>query len=307
MSQKIKSVKGIHINYSMEDPSKPAETEWIETSSYISSQNEFDIQGNIVKSSTFNHEQEIHEYYEYIYDTHNNLIEELCYFDEDELAEHKFIYWDENNLCTSEKVIYQEDGSENTSYFTYNEKNLLTEKKVLDQDDELEEIDTYEYENDKLICEKKVDCDKKFVYTKKYKYDENNSISEYEYSTPDPYEYVKYEYFYNEKGEREKSLRYNHKNQLIEKNLMEFDEKGNLIELSEENQRSNKITRFSYDDNNNQIRQEEFNQEEVLTTSIERTYNTDNKLIESVVYTQDPTDGIQQMYAYKYDYEFWQE
>jgi hypothetical protein len=291
----------------MEDPSKPAETEWIETSSYTSSLNEYDIQGNMMKSSSFNHEQEIHEYYEYIYDSNNSLVEELCYFDEDELAEHKFINWNENNLCTSEKVIYQEDGSENTFHYTYNEKNLLIEKKVLDQDGELEEINTFEYDDDKLICEKKVDCDMKPVYTKKYKYDENGNVLEYEYSSPDPYEFVRYEYFYNEKGEREKSLRYNHKNQLIEKNLMEYDEKGNLIELTEENQRSNKITRFSYDDNNNQIKQEEFNQEEILITSIERTYNADNKLIESVIYTQDPADGVQQMYAYKYEYEYWEE
>jgi hypothetical protein len=307
MTQKIKSIKGIHISYSMEDPSKPAETEWIETSSFISSLNEYDIEGNIIKSTSFNQEQEVHEYYEYVYDSDQNPIEELCYFDENELAEHKFITWNDNKLRASEKVIYQEDGSANTTYFTYNEENLLIEKKVLDQDDEVEEIDTFDYENGKLICEKKTDNDKNTVYTKKYKYDEKGNLTDYEYSSPDPYEFLRYEYFYNEKGEREKILRYNYKNQLVEKNFIEFDDKGNIIELDEENQRGQKITRMTYDENNNQIKQEEFNHEEVLTTSIERTFNADNKIVESVVYTQDPEDGVQQMYAYKYEYEYWDE
>ena len=88
---------------------------------------------------------------------------------------------------------------------------------------------------------------------------------------------------------------------------MEFDDKGNIIELHEENQKGMKTTRMTYDDNNNQIKQEEFNREEVLTSSIERSFNADNKIMESVVYTQDPVDGVQQMYAYKYEYEYWHE
>lgn len=307
MDQKIKTIKGIYVNYSMEDPSRPSETEWIEANSYTSSLNEYDNNGNLIKSSSYTHGEEVHELYEYIYDANNNLIEELCYFDENELAEHKFISWNENNLCTTEKVIYMEDGSENTTYFTYNENNLLIEKKVMDQDDELEEYDTYDYENDKLVSEKKYDHDKKPVYTKKYNYDADGNMTQYEYSSPDEYEYQKLEYYYNENGDREKTLRYNHKNQLIEKNSMQFDDKGNVTELFEENQKSNKITRLYYDDNNNQIKQEELNEDEILITSIERTFNADNKLIESLVYSQDPVDGLQQMYAYKYEYEYWEE
>ena len=305
MDQKIKTIKGIHLSYSMEDPSKPSETEWIETSSYTSSLNEYDNQGNLIKSSSYNHEEEVHEFYEYIYDANNNLIEELCYFDENELAEHKFITWNEHKLPAVEKVVYQEDGSENTTYFTYNENKLLTEKKVVDQDDELEEFDTYEYENDRLICEKKFDCDKQPVFTKNYKYDEDGNLTVYEYSSPDEYEYQRHEYYYNENGDREKTLRYNHKNLLIEKNIVQFDEKGNVTELIEENQKSNKITRLYYDDSNNQMKQEEFNEDEILITSIERTFNADNKLMESLVYSQNPEDGVQQMYAYKYEYEYW--
>jgi hypothetical protein len=305
MDQKIKTIKGIYVNYSMEDPSKPAETEWIEANSYTASLNEYDKNGNLIKSSSYTHGEEVHEFYEYTYDADNNLTEELCYMDENELAEHKFITWNEQKLPAVEKVVYQEDGSENTTYFAYNENKLLTKKKVVDQDDELEEYDTYEYENDRLICEKKFDSDKNLVFTKKYNYDEDGNMTAYEYSSTDEYDYQRSEYYYNENGERVKTLRYNYKDQLIEKNIVQFDDKGNITELIEENQRSNKITRLYYDDNNNQIKQEEFNEDEILITSIERTFTTDNKLMESLVYTQNPEDGVQQMYAYKYEYEFW--
>ncbi len=307
MSQNLKSIKSIHINYSMENPSKPSETEWIESSTFIASLNEYDKNGNLIKASSYNQGNEIHEYYEYIYDSDNNLIEELCYFDENELAEHKFIIWNTDKLRISEKVIYMEAGSENITHFSYNSSNLLIEKHVVDHDNELEELDIYEYMNEKLILERKFDYENKPVYSKKYNYNKEGYVSDYEYSSPDPYEYVRYEYFYDKKGERIKTLHYNYKNQLIEKNLMEFDEKGNMIEMQEENQKSNKITRLYYDDNNNQIKQEEFNQNELLITSIERTFNSENKLIESLVYMQDPDDGVQQMYAYKYEYDYWQE
>ena len=175
MSQNLKSIKSIHINYSMENPSKPSETEWIESSTFIASLNEYDKNGNLIKASSYNQGNEIHEYYEYIYDSDNNLIEELCYFDENELAEHKFIIWNTDKLRISEKVIYMEAGSENITHFSYNSSNLLIEKHVVDHDNELEELDIYEYMNEKLILERKFDYENKPVYSKKYNYNKENS------------------------------------------------------------------------------------------------------------------------------------
>ena len=305
MDKKIKSIKSFHVSYSMEDPTKPIDTEWVESASYVASLTEYDEHGDVVKSSAYNHEQEIHEYYEYKYDDQHRVIEELCFFDENELAEHKFIEWDENNLKVSEKVVYQEDGSENISYYTYNENKLLIEKRIVDQDDEPEETDKYVYEGDKLMSETRLDGDNKTVYTKKYKYDEKGNITEYQYASSDPYESMRMEYAYNEQGEREKSLKYNYKNMLTEKNLMEFDEKGNLIELFEETQTSKKTTKLYYDDNNNQIKQEDYNEDDELVINIDRTFDADNQMLESLIFAQNPDDGVQQMYAYKYEYEYW--
>jgi len=306
MDKKIKSVKSIHVDYAMENPSNPAETEWIEKETYTASLNEFDPQGDILKASSYNHDQEIHEFYEYKYNENHKVVEELCYFDEDQVAEHKFIEWDENGLAVSEKIIYQEDGSETTSYFTYNEAKQVIEKRILDQDDELEELDKFEYDGDKLISESKFDCDMKLVYTNKYKFDEKGNMIEYEHSSSDPYEFLRHEYFYNEQGEREKVLKYNYKNMLVEKNIMEFDEQGNLIELFEETQTTKKTTKLYYDDNGNQIKQEEFNEDDEIIISIDRTYDADNQMLESLVFAQNPDDGVQQMYAYRYEYEYWE-
>lgn len=307
MKQKVKSIISIRINYTMENPSNPQETEWIEVNSYNSSLNEFDRNGNLIKATSYDQDHEVHEFFEYKYDTNNNLIEELCYYDENELAQHKTISWYDKKLPESEKIIFQEDGSENITYFKYNEKDQLIEKRIINHDDEPEEFDTYDYDGDKLMCESHFDSDHKAVFTKKYRYNENGDIKDYEYSTPDPYEYSRMEYFYNEKGAKEKILRYNHKNQLIEKNLMEFDEHDNVIEQYEENQLSKKTTKYYYDVNHNQIKQEEYNADDIMILSIERTYNADNRLVESLIYSNDPTDGVQLMYAYRYIFEYWEE
>ena len=107
MSRKVKSIQNTQVNYSMENPSKPDETEWIESSSFVSSMVEYDLHGNTIKTASYSEHGGVHELFEYSFDEQNRLAEEICYFDEDEVAEHKFISWD-GNKRVSERITYQE-------------------------------------------------------------------------------------------------------------------------------------------------------------------------------------------------------
>ncbi len=306
MSKKIKNIKNTHLTYAMENPSKPDETEWIENQSFLLSNTEHDLQGNIIKTVTYSEYGGIHEMYEYKYDIKNNLVEELCYFDENELAEHRFIFWDENNVRISEKTIYQE-GGENIVILSYDNAGKLIERRVVDQDNDLQEKEIYVYEDKQLVSEKRIDEEEKLMYEKKYKYNTEGLIEQYEYISPEHAAYSKVLYFYSEKGNREKILRYNWKDQLIVKTLFTEDENGNVTEIDEEDQKSKKITRLTYDEQGNAIKQEEFNEDDLLVTNIERTYDADGNLLETLVYTQNPDDDVREMYATKYEYEFFDE
>ncbi len=285
----------------MENPTKPDESEWIESNSFLSSLSVYDENGNVIKTVSYSQQGSVQEFYEYKFGENNNLVEEICYYDETEIAEHKYIFWDEDRKI-SEKISYQE-GGENIVILSYDHENNLIERRVVDQDNELQEKEIYEWENKNIISEKMFD-DEKLIFQKNYSYNELGLLAEYEYSSPEHADKSRVTYFYNENQNREKILRYNWKDQLIHKTIFTEDENGNVIEIDEEDQKSKKITRLFYDDRGNTIKQEEYNEEDVLIVNIERTYNTEGSLLETLVYSQNPEDDVREMYATKYDYEF---
>ena len=64
---------------------------------------------------------------------------------------------------------------------------------------------------------------------------------------------------------------------------------------------------MTYDEKGNTLKQEEFNDDDTLVSSLERTFDEEGNLIESLAYIQSPEDDTRQMYATKYEYEYYEE
>ncbi|HNW89913.1 MAG TPA: hypothetical protein PKN48_09640 [Bacteroidales bacterium] len=305
MEKKIQNTKNYRINYAMENPLNPDETDWYEKDSFLSSLTEYDQNGNTLKTLSYNHAGEIIEHYVYKYDEKNNLIEEINFFDENEIAEHRFFQYNESGKPVEEKIVYLE-GGENFIKFFYDEKGNLTKRVQSDVDGEIEETEILEFMDGKLLRAVLTDGENNEMSRREYTYNDDGKMISYTFTSADPDSNFRTEYFYDENGSREKTLRYNSNNQLIEKNLFTTDENDNVTELYEEDPRSAKTTKFTFDENNNIVKQEEFNTNDELLSSIERTFDEEGRLTESLVFLQDPTQNIRQMYASKYEYEFFE-
>jgi len=304
MEKKFQKISNFRVDYAMEDPTRPDDTDWYEKDSYLTSVEEFDMNGNVVKTLSFNHAGDISEHYQYKFDERNNMTEELIYFDEHALVEHHIFTYDQSDKRIEEKVTYEEGGEIIVEY-SYDEHGNMVQRLQKDSEGEIEETEKFEYDNGKIMRTFLYDVDNMEVNRREYAYNENGKLIKFSFFSADPDASFVTENFYDEKGVREKTLKYNSKNQLIEKTIYTTDETDKVIEIYEEDVRSVKKTCFTHDDKNNVVKQEEFNKNDELILSIERTFNEEGTLLEALVYIQDPSENIRSMYASKYEYEFY--
>ncbi|MCK9613838.1 MAG: hypothetical protein M0R16_13250 [Bacteroidales bacterium] len=306
MDKRIKKITSETIIYAMEDPSSPETTEWFEKETHLSSEKEYDENNNLVKSISYNHSGDINEHILYKFDEKNNCIEEICFFDENEIAEHHYFVFDDKNLCANEKIVYAESGESHVT-FKYDERGNLLERRVMNPEGETEEMEVFEYDGDKLISEKLFGEDNVLEHENKYSYHENGDVVLYEHITSEERSSYTTEYFYNQKGEREKILIYDAQGRLREKLIYTRDDKGNILEVTEEDVTSVKTTKMSYDEKNNPVKQEDYNKEGILILSIERTFNDDGVLTETTVFSCNPVEEIYQLNATRHEYLFYDE
>ncbi len=97
---------------------------------------------------------------------------------------------------------------------------------------------------------------------------------------------------------------FNKKDDLIERAVFFYNEKGNLTEVIEENQKGKNHTFMEYDEKGNLLYQEEKNSDDILKGRVERTYNEDNLVVESHVYSHHYGLGPDINYLISYTYEF---
>lgn len=306
MNKKIQKTTNFRVDYSMENPSNPDETDWIEKSTYLVSESEYDNNGNLILAKTYGSTGDINEHYKYIYNEKNQMVHEINFFDDIEIVEERFCTYDDSGKIAEEKIAYQEGGENIINYF-YDELGNLVKRQQCDVDGNIEELELFEFEGGKLKKNILFNDENKEVSRHEFSYDENGNLLRNSFYSAEANENFVMENFYNEKGIREKSLRYNSKEQLVEKVIYTIDENENISEIIEENTKSFKKTRFTYDQNNNVIKQEEFNNNDELLSNIERTFNDDGKLAESLVFIQNPVENIRQMYASKYEYIYFDE
>ncbi|HOY30594.1 MAG TPA: hypothetical protein PKW80_01825 [Bacteroidales bacterium] len=306
MEKKIQTIRNFRIEYAMEDPSRPDDTDWYEKNSYLSSHEEYDERGNMIKSLSYNHAGDIHEHYRYTFDEENRMVEQFVYFDENEIVEHHFFVYDDSNNQIQEKIIYEEGGEAIIEFF-YDENGNMVKRVQKDVDGEVEETETFLFENGRMLCSEMYDEENQLRSRRNYEYNEQGKLVKFTYFTPEPGTGYVTEHYYNEKGLREKTLKYNSGNQLIEKTLFSYDEQDNVTEIIEEDPLTLKKTCLTYDDKNNAVKHEEYNRDDELLISIERTYHDDGKMFEALVYSQNPAENIRNMYTSKFEYTYFNE
>jgi hypothetical protein len=102
-------------------------------------------------------------------------------------------------------------------------------------------------------------------------------------------------------------LTYNSEGHLVSKTLYEYDEKKRIVEVIEEDRTSYKTTKMGYGDNDTVISQEEFDKEDNLILSIDRTYNETFEIVKSAVFIEASGQTVAQYYEVDYEYELTEE
>lgn len=262
---------------------------------------EFDESGNLILEMTFNQYGEMADKTEYRYDEAGRLIETLIYGEDDEVLERRESIREKDGRLEKELIHYL-DGSVDTHKYAYDEKGNLTGMRVVDDEDEPEFSEKYYYEDDRLIKVERLNDNDKVVFRQEDTY-ENGKISNRKiWSSEDGEPYTVINKF-NEAGLREQELRYNSRDQLIERNIFQEDEHGRVVRIIEENRQRKNTTEFSFDEKGNVIHQVETDMNGDLNHEVFRVYNPEGELIQVTVETVLKSSGSVLAYSLIYKRE----
>ena len=306
MDKKIKTIRNYRVNYRMENPDDPNCENWVETDSILSSYTEYDREGNLLRSASYNASGEPGELYTYRYDEKNRPVEEILYYDEDEVAEKRRITWSDDGRKLEEHIEF-ESGGESTITYTYNGEGLLTEWFMCDADREPEELHEFEYRNNLIVGETVNGYDNVPSWKKLMEYDARGNLCALDYISPEETDCYRYEYTYDEKDRRIKTRKFDHKGNLTEKSDTEYNESDQVISTTEEDRTTFRKTRFEYDEQGHAVVQTEADADDNIMVRIDRTYEADGLITESTVYIHRHGDGNDQLYSVRYEYGFFTE
>jgi len=275
----------------------------LEEIEYVFQRTLFNSQAKVVSEIHYDAEGKIVQEYEFQYNDQNLLVEEIMKDDDGFVAEHKTFEYDEKGNIAREFRHYT-DGSFDTIQYQYNDQGLLKFKETIDPDDERESTEAYEYENGLLSHYLMHDADGDIVSEKNWIFDEKGNVIEYrEYDGMEGGTTRKTTEYYPS-GSKKEILTYNQDEQLIEKVLMTENEKGQLIEVLEENVTRKNTTRFSYDNEGNIVAQEEFDRDGNLVSRVQRTFDEQKKLLTSDVFIDGIGRGLSRNYSLRQEYSY---
>ncbi len=263
---------------------------------------EYNSQQNIVKETHFDKNEEIESLNEFFYDSEHHLIEQTHY-EEGELAERISYQIDKNGFIEKEFKHYL-DGSFDTIEYFYQE-GKLSQKKYLDCDNELEHTEYFEWDGEHLAKEFTKDTDNVVVAEKSWVYDSNDHLIEMKIMDNYGEQALKTVYEYNEHGIKTLSKTYDTKGNLLLRNSYLLNDQNQVIQIMEEDMSGVTHIYLEYDENDNLIKQENYNSEEILIAKYEQTFNEDNLMLEYSAFVDKLGEGVNQNYKLTYTYTFY--
>jgi len=245
------------------------------------SYHEFDESGNLILEMAFSQDGEIVDKIEYRYDEAGRLVESLIYGEFDDVLERREVIRDKDGRVIKELTHYL-DGSADTREYEYNDKGNLISLRVIDDEDELEFSEKYFYESDKVVKVERCNGDDDVIFRQEDEYIDGSLRTRKIWSSEEDEQYTLV-YQFNAAGHREQELRYNSRDQLIERNIYEEDEHGRVIRIIEENKQRKNTTEFTFDEQGNAIHQVESNMHGNLNHEVFRVYSPDGELLLTTV------------------------
>jgi len=229
-------------------------------------------------------------------------VETKVYQSDDELTEWKTFEYTEEGLLLSEMLHYQ-DGSVDTIHYSYDEQKRLISKITVNSDEEQEARIEWLYDNGKLISETAFNDENKMIVRNTNTWDTEGILVESLVEEFDGKLRAWRKHFFDPDGNRIKTLRYNHKDQLIE--ISKFFYEGNLlVRIEDEDQLRKNLVIMEYDEKGNVVKQTETDKAEELVSSVYRTFDEDNRPLTSRVYMSGHGLRQDQNYLLTYMYDF---
>jgi len=301
MSKTVKSQKIYKIDFfGREFPDGPAEERepWL----YLSY--DHDSEGNLIQEISFTQAGEREQVASYTYDNKGMLASEKFIQEGDDFSEWREYVRDEQGNVVQE-IHHFLDGSCDLVNYSYNESGKLLKKSYTNDDGDLEREETFLYENEKLIEDKVVSFSGDILDIQSYTYHENATISSHEQQTLEEDGTVKFSSFYDESGNKIKTLRYNTKGHLVEISKMFYDENNSLLRVEEETQAKKSVVDYELLENKQFLKQTEKDEEGNVISSVSRRFDEEGRVLESMVFSEASPYQAAQDYSLRYEYEFY--
>lgn len=288
----MKSFRANHI-------SELDETE-IREKEYLHQYTEFDETGHPIEAITYQPDGTVEHKYQYKYNSEGKVVDEILIESDDEVTEHRSMEYNEQGQLAKEYIHYL-DGTADQLIYTYDKEGHLLSRRSVDSDGETGNYLVNVYEGDHLVSESEYDITGTIITQRKIIYDEAGNIIEEVFKTPE--ENYNILYSYDEKGVASVRRRYNEDKHLMERNTFTYDFEGRLSESMDETSSGIEITYTAYDSAGNIILQEEKTEDGELLSSVERTYDSSNRPLNTSVFSRKPGQQLPQHYRMRMEYE----
>jgi antitoxin component YwqK of YwqJK toxin-antitoxin module len=266
------------------------------------SHQEFDDQGNLLVEINYSSEGDMTDKSEFRYDEKGRLMETIIYDENEEVLERKVASRDAEGRMLREEVFYL-DGSVDTYHYFYDEEGQMTALEVVDDEDSTEYTESYSYEDGKLVKTERFDENGNVTFRQEDTY-VNGQLSERKIWSDEETESYTLVHRFNERGLREQELRYNSKDQLIERNIFEDDGTGRIVRIIEENKLRKNTTDFSFDDQGRLVHQVECDINGAVNHEVNRNYDEEGRVATVMVDMMQRPSGQPLTYTLTYLYTY---
>jgi antitoxin component YwqK of YwqJK toxin-antitoxin module len=266
---------------------------------------EFDKSGKLLLEIAYTQDGEIADKIEYRYDEAGRLLETLVYGEDDEVLERKEELRDHDGRIIRQLTHYL-DGSADIHEYFFDDHGNLTGMQVKDDEDELELSEKYFYEDDRLVKIERSNDENEVIFRQEDSY-VNGLISTRKIWSSEEEEPFTVINQFNAAGLRVQELRYNSRDQLIERNIYEEDDHGRVIRIIEENRQRKNTTEFSFDDQGNVVRQVETDLNGDLNHEVFRVYSPEGDLLQTTVEAVIKSSGMKRAYSLIFRREVFQD
>ena len=263
----------------------------------------FDIQGNVEEHIQYLSDGSIEDRVTNAYNTDGKLAEEVLYDADGVIAERRTLEYSEKGKLLKEFKHY-EDGSRDITTYVYDEAGHLTEKIFGDDSSYVEKREVFTFEGDKLISVQEFGEEDDLLKSRTYTYDADGNLEESSESPTD--NGGRKVTIFNSNALPELVKYYSEAGNLIARHTYEYNENGQVTDISEETQSGTSSSHTEYDENGQAVIIEDKSANEELNHRIERTYDQGGNILTSHVFINGQGRNHNQHYLERIEYIFFE-